>query len=101
MLQKESFELLASLDQGFEWGPLDSKTEIEGQGFYVNTVGGKQFNVGVVYEGDAIHIDYPKVWGMGFDFPDVDHFIYVFLSLHGHLKSTYNQDIGYLQKLHV
>ena len=62
----------------------------------MNTVGGKQFNVGVVYEGDAIHIDYPKVRGMGFDFPNVDHFIYVFLGLHGHLKSTYNQDIGYI-----
>lgn len=41
MLQKKSFELLASLHQRLERGPFDPETEVEGQSLNVDTVGGE------------------------------------------------------------
>lgn len=82
MLQKKRFELLASLHQGLEGGPLDPETEVEGQSLYVDTVGGEQLDVRVINEGDAVHIDYPEVGRVGLNLPDVDNFVDVLLSLH-------------------
>jgi hypothetical protein len=55
---------------------------------YLNAVRRKRFNMTVVYEGDAVHIDNSEIWRGSLQFVDVDNFIDLLLLFFNFLICT-------------
>ena len=56
----------------------------------MDTVGGEEFNVGVVDEGNTIHVYYTEVRSVCLNLANVDHFVHIILALARHLKRSCN-----------
>ena len=89
MLKQQRFQLLASLDEGFEGGPLDPEAEVEGEALDVDAVGGQHLDVRVVQKGNPVQVHHAQVRCVRFDLADVDHFVDVFLRLRGQFERTW------------
>ena len=77
MLEQQSLELLASLNESLECCALDPETEVQGETLEMDAVGGQHFDVAVIDEADPVEVDQLEVGRVSLDLSDVDDLVYL------------------------
>lgn len=88
VLQQQSLEFLASIDEALHRAALDLETEVQRQALEMDAVVGQHVDVRVVDEADAVQVDDAQVRRVRLDLPDVDHLVDLFLLLVAKLERS-------------